>query len=1117
MLDICLTSGFNILAQAKDVPYWQTSWFILLLVVAAFVLAFWLGYAITKSLRTPEYATRVAMIFLAIFLSSLIMMYGKLRYGVDLRGGVTYIGQVDLPEDSVFKIEDLIPKLIQRVDPSGTREIMIRSLSRDKIEVTMPDVDMADADNIWNRLVRTGHLEFRIVAATEHHSTIINRALEKLNSGDLGQNVTTVDSGGNERLIAKWYTLARLEPEPGQKYDPHAPFKFVPSANHLVRDKETGTLIEMSKVPFSRVADRQGAEFAAYCKQQGFRNVQVLLVEPETEDYDVQGTHLTDASPSTDEMGRRAVSFRLNSVGAARMGALTTKNRRQGDSYRQLAIVLDGQLHSAPMIDNPIHRNGQITGSFTEQEVTDLCVNLNSGKIEVALNKAPISKEYVKSTLGEELKNRGIWAAGISLIVVMIFMILYYGGFAGLISCAALGLNLLLTVAFVIAIQQPLTLTGIAGLVLTVGMAVDANVLIFERIREELSKGSSLRMAINNGFDRATVTIIDSNVTTLITAFVLYVIGTEQLKGFSVTLILGILFSMFTAVYCSRAIFEIAERRRIIKSLTFRNPFAGLQYDFLGKTGLAWTLSAILLLTSLAAIWVLGKRILDIDLKGGSTARIVFNEPIEKSAILSALDGKNLNVQNEKITFVVSEMDDPEFARRSFKIDSNLPAPEDGDNWPSLDQVLEETFRGKLRLNGVNYDPASIKVEEVDLRGKTGSRSPTLRMISEWAFATKVGMLTTSAALHALVATASPQEGELQENATKGENQDAAAKQSAGQAGEVPSQGTEAPPTQAAAAGSRDFFAQDQQPADQTVIQNKKYISSVKLTFDNPITPRTLKSFLTEYATQIDIPLDEDQIKVLDDENMENEVPAKAWTVKLETRNEGDAKRVLEKFREMFNQQVYFPASSGVGGQIAGYAQLQAIIAIFVSFLGIVIYVWIRFQNIAFGLAAVLALVHDVLAVLGAIALSNFVAGYLGFLLIDNFKISLTVLAAILTVIGYSLNDTIVIFDRIREVRGKRRELTAEMVNTSLSQTLSRTILTSLTTFIVVVILYVYGGASIHAFAFSLVVGVVVGTYSTVFIASPALVWLMDRLGYHAEEPALATSATKNQSAVTAR
>jgi len=249
----------------------------------------------------------------------------------------------------------------------------------------------------------------------------------------------------------------------------------------------------------------------------------------------------------------------------------------------------------------------------------------------------------------------------------------------------------------------------------------------------------------------------------------------------------------------------------------------------------------------------------------------------------------------------------------------------------------------------------------------------------------------------------------------------------------------------------------------------------------------------------LDITLEEEQIQTDSEDVPEGEsatsVSSKSWTVTLDLPRSEEAKKIFDTWSSEFNGKPYFPTTSGVGGQIARETQLQALAAIIASLLGIIAYVWIRFQNVAFGLAAVVALIHDVLIVLGAIALSHFVAGSLGFIGIDNFKISLPIVAALLTIIGYSLNDTIVVFDRIREVRGKRSEITADMINTSICQTLSRTILTSTTTFIVVFILYWFGGDAIHGFAFALVIGVIVGTYSSIFVASPTLLWLMNRVG----------------------
>ena len=205
------------------------------------------------------------------------------------------------------------------------------------------------------------------------------------------------------------------------------------------------------------------------------------------------------------------------------------------------------------------------------------------------------------------------------------------------------------------------------------------------------------------------------------------------------------------------------------------------------------------------------------------------------------------------------------------------------------------------------------------------------------------------------------------------------------------------------------------------------------------------------------------------------------------------ADQVLGALESSLSSEPIWVSSSSVGSRVAGQMIGRASVALFASLLVIIGYIWFRFQRVIYGFAAVAALIHDVLITLGAIAISYYVADSLGFLLIDPFKISLTVVAALLTIIGYSLNDTIVVFDRIRETKGKAPRLTNEMVNISINQTLSRTLLTSLTTLIVVLLLYVFGGEGIHAFAFALVIGVLVGTYSSIFVASPILMWLVER------------------------
>ncbi|MBB75076.1 MAG: protein translocase subunit SecF [Planctomycetaceae bacterium] len=286
------------------------------------------------------------------------------------------------------------------------------------------------------------------------------------------------------------------------------------------------------------------------------------------------------------------------------------------------------------------------------------------------------------------------------------------------------------------------------------------------------------------------------------------------------------------------------------------------------------------------------------------------------------------------------------------------------------------------------------------------------------------------------------------------------------------------------------------------------------LEFDKeyPINGIILKQELSNAAEAVNIPLTVFDGELLDEGNIQLAKAAEdgstgvdpnwrasdpnsqsRWRVTLVGLPRDQALTVVRQLKKSFAEEPIWLSSSTIGGRVAGDMQATAVAALFASLLGIVGYLWIRFQRVIYGLAAVVALLHDVLITLGAIALSAFVADYLGWLMIEEFKISLPMVAAFLTIVGYSLNDTIVVFDRIREVRGKSPSITEVMINTSINQTLRRTLLTSLTTLIVVVILYAFGGAGIHGFAFALVVGVMVGTYSSIFVASPALLWMARR------------------------
>ena len=1124
--------------------------FLMLIAVVAF--AIFLGNYLAKSIRLPEYGSKLALIFGCIFVATMLIgvnwrldsdgdgvidQYGP-RLGIDLRGGINMIGSLntealgDSDDDSFGNSKataaDIIPNLLRRVDPSGTKEIMIRPLGTDKLEVTIPTNSKAEADEIWDRLVKTGKLQFLIVneGRFSKHKEARLEAVEMANRGELSKKVGSVTKEINgverEMPLAKWFTLAKEDPE-GRSL---VPYKSPPGGSMLLRDSRTGRIVDTSRIPISANDEAFARQqFTEWWEANQPGVPQVLLMEPVEESMRVTGKDL-DPSQLTigmDERGRDSVNFGLRGDGAGKMYDFTWAHKPSSEGKFQMAIVLDDQVHNWPQLNNAIGSRGVIEGNFTRKEIDNLLINLRSGNIDVALNDNPISSQFIESDLGQELKEKGLFAIGTSFLIVLVFMVFYYR-FAGVVAALALMLNLGFIVALIMAIQQPLTLTGLAGLVLTVGMSVDANVLIFERIREELDKGAALRMAIRNGFDKATTTIVDANLTTLITAIVLYVIGTEQIKGFAVTLILGILMSMFTAIYCSRAIFDIWERKRWITRLSMIRMLSKTDINFISKRFIAGLVSVALIGVGIAAMFGLQDKILHHDLRGGSTVRAVFNQQLDpdsdkcRQMIEDALTGENLTVDGDEIEFSVSSISaklDDEYKNRIFKIDSNLKSF-DGEGEPTYEELaplIARVFDGKLELLNVEVgEPVSNMPSSQPAAGDSGYNwlnAPNLFSAMNFTRPAVIlnGPYQDEMPLEVPVEVPVQQPAEVPVETTGGLQVDSADSLTV-DTQDVPEGDSQLSPgaivdeTMQVPADDNNEFQPGFSAADDSSILPEV---NTDLKFKFPVAGKELTTLIVAAATKADFELSPEQVELsypnMDADSSPNSFMSKDWTVSLKLPKTDDAKQIFDSWAADYNSKPYFPTISSVGGQIAKDTQIQALVAIIASLLGIIAYVWIRFQNVAFGLAAVVALIHDVLVVLGAIAISHYVAGGLGFLGIENFKVSLPIVAALLTIIGYSLNDTIVVFDRIREVRGKRPELNAEIVNTSISQTLSRTILTSLTTFIVVFILYCFGGDAIHGFAFSLVIGVIVGTYSSIFVASPVLLWLMNSVGLNPGDP----------------
>jgi SecD/SecF fusion protein len=837
-----------------------------------------------------------------------------------------------VPQSVPVPMDKLVAAVSRRVNPGGQKEVTVRQFGLDQIEVILPEVEQEEVDLVKRVISSAGVLEFRILANDDdsRHKPAIAQA---------------------EKFRGK---TVRLQGEPAARWVRIDPAKMQLDDQMVKR----------------RAAD-------------GGIEVLVML-----DRFNVTGGDLSRVSPDIDDatLGP-CVSFLLNSRGASKFSLLTGRNLPDPANglTSRLGIVLDDVLQSAPVIRSTISSSGQITGNFDQAEVDFLVEVLNAGSLPAALESEPISEQRISAQLGEDTIRSATRAMLIGSIAVLTFMLAYYR-FSGLVANLAVLMNIVLVLALMITFKVAFTLAGLAGLVLSVGMSVDANVLIYERIREELDRGAAVRMAIRNGFQRAFSTIIDSNLTTLITGIVLFAIGTDQLKGFAITLILGLVLNLFTAVFCSRVVFDLAERARWLPRLSMGRLLGRTSFQFVRWVRPAMVVSLALIAAGAIAALRRGTELFDIDFTGGTSVQVEFKEGQE----LPIAEVRRLVSEQLQSATVSSVTLADGLTDRRFKIDSS------NQDEREVERILKETFPGRLAT-------ASMRIGGITPIGDGGGQ----------------------------------------------------AEQAEG----------EPPPLQTA----------------------------VPLTFPEKIARSALAAKLEEALAAEDLAGAEYDLQSSDSAAAASK-PCRDWALSLSL--DADAsRRVLDRMEaEIAGTPVYLSANA-IGGKVAGNTQVTAAYAMLASLALIVLYIWVRFQNVAFGLAAVAALAHDVLVALAALAASRYLAPFLGWAQVDPFRISLDVVAALLTIVGFSINDTIVIFDRLREVRGKAKFVTAEMVDRAVNQTLSRTILTSGTTFLVVLLLYALGGPGIHAFAFTMLVGVITGTYSSIFIAAPLVLWLQHRFG----------------------
>jgi SecD/SecF fusion protein len=784
----------------------------------------------------------------------------RLPLGIDLAGGFRFVLDVDydaLPleegqteptnEQRRMAQDQALEVLRNRIDGAGTREASVyKEPGTGHIVFEIPGVGDEERQQLEDLIRRPAFLEFRFIH--ENNDALVARLFAEGISPP-GYNIVTVQG---RQYFQRDSAFVRPQGMTDDEY-----FALVAG---------TGRVSSLYELMLSRTFVENYGEFF----EPHYVNVIVQL----------EGTAVRRARPDQDEFGRLQVALSLTPEGARRFFRITSDN-----IGRRLGIVMDDTLYSAPTIQGAIAGgNAVITGSFTFEEVSMLSNALNSGSLPVPVQI--IMQQQVQPSLGADAVESGIFAALAGVAVVVVFMLIYYRvsgvvvNLALVLDALLLPLGMMFAAGFLgifatgggagsgnINALPTLTLPGIAGLVLTIGMAVDANVLIFERIREEQKSGKRFVSAIQSGYEKVFSTIFDANITTLLVAVILFMQGSGPIRGFAVMLTAGILVSMYTALVCTRMGFDLLAAYSPIKTLKMMSFLPdNLSIDFLSKRKIALGISGLLLIGSLVNIGVRGTDVLGIDFTGGASIRF-------------------------------SLTSDEETRPSTSEIEAVLGLPEARIQYQS----------------GIDGEAAGVDTLQV----------------------------------------------------------------------------------------------------------------SVAAEFSEQARASLLEAFGEEHGFQV---------------------------IQLEE----------------------------IGPQVGEQMRNRGIRAIVFALIGIVIYITLRFE-FAFAMGTISALAHDVLLTIGIYTLFGR-------------QLSLPIVAALLTIVGYSANDTIVVFDRIREdlklLKGKPYK---DIANISINQTLSRTLLTSVTTLMTVLMLLIFGGGAINDFALALFIGVLVGTYSSIFVATPVmLLWHKD-------------------------
>lgn len=816
-----------------------------------------------------------------------------------------------LSEEITFNMsnDEVKPVLSAKIDESIVSAFEVLRKRIDKFGVTQPNIQRIgnsgrilvelpgakEVERVKGLLQSTAQLEFWDAFKGEEFIGFINQANETLKTIVVPQinDVESNDDESQEDAISD--IIGDTDAETGEVAEINPLGDLIRGltagpviASFELKDKQTVTdYLNLPQVRALLTPEQRYAKFVWGIPQvqkidsednQSIELVELYALQGNRDNKPpLSGAVITDARQSYQQNGKVSVSMKMNLKGAKIWEEMTGEAFNTGG---QIAIVLDDIVYSAPGVTSgPISGgNSEISGSFTLNEAVDLANVLRAGKLPASADI--VQAEEVGPSLGQEAIDSGMKSFLIALALVLLWMIFYYGK-AGIFSDLALLLNIVLIFGILSGLGAVLTLPGIAGIVLTIGIAVDANVLIYERVREELYKGKGQKESVRDGFNNALSSILDANITTGLTALILYVFGTGPIKGFATTLLIGIITSLFTAIFISRLLIDAhlnrGGRLEFSTGLT-KGLFRSINIAFLKKRKMAYVVSATIIIAGLTSLFTTG---LDqgIDFVGGRTYTVRFAKDMNTEEVKSALT----DVFNSAEVKTIGSANQLKISTK-YKVDENSA---------EVDQEVQEKLYTALipfLPDGTTYD------QFIDAENNVG----------------------------------------------------------------------------------------------------KMYSGKVSPTIADDIKKSSV------------------------------------WAI------------------------------------------LGSLIVVF-------LYILLRFKKWQFSLGAVAAVFHDVLIVLGIFSLAW---KYLPF----SMEIDQAFIAAILTVIGYSLNDTVVVFDRIREYISEHSSWEFDkIVNGALSSTLSRTLNTSLTTLVVLIAMFVFGADSLRGLLFALIIGVLVGTYSSVFIASPIM------------------------------